>query len=283
MAITNVNVSSIVLDLPGLGTGGLRSATLPALAFADSAPPALGRFEAELQPGLSPQLLPWAMSLARDGGTEQAGALLEADVNRKLVRRLDWTGGSVTMLAFSPLDARVARQSFSLLLQWEVQTLKSNPGGGQQMPASPGKSKAWLTSNFKVDGLPFDSRGVSRVELPTVTLLPHSRGSGRSQVTALLPVLSNWQLQVAGPGLAPALAWVNKLADQGGVKPDNRFDLDIALMDTSLKTVLGNVTLKGCSLVRSQESALGSTDANALRTLTLVFSAQSLDLRASGK
>ena len=284
MAVTpTTSNNTLALELDGAMAGLLRSATLPALGFAEGAAPTVGRFEAEFQPAMSPGLLPFALSLGQPGGPASRGALVQADFNRKPMRRLDWTGAQVSMVAFSPLDARDSRQSFSVLLQWDVQTLKTTAEPGKQAMPSPGRAKAWVTSNFSVDGLPFSGRGVTRVELPTVTLLPQSGGVSREPARGMGAVCSNWQLEVSGPSLLEATAWVLALRDKGGVTAADRFDLQIQLLDNTMKTALGVVTLKGCNLLRYQDAPLGASNASGMPSATLTLSAQSLDLKASGR
>jgi len=73
--------------------------------------------------------------------------------------------------------------------------------------------------------------------------------------------------------------WVAKVIDDGTVTDADRIDFGIELLDSSLKSVLATITLRGCALTGYAEFELGVA-VERPANVALRFSVGDLDIKA---
>lgn len=268
------------LQMAGLGPHAVQAAAGPAV----HAPPATGRlvptpFDAEFALAGPSPLLDWALTLPRRRDTRADGAALVTDGTGQVVRRLDWTGGLLTELRLPTLDATAAKQPFTIGIAWLPEAMAPGAGGGNLGLPVLGKLKTLMLSNFRVTGLPFDGAGIGRVRLPTVRgqVVQHAGEDLRpSRLEAGGVELGTVDLEAGSAAGAGALrAWVHK-AWQSGAMP--ALDLQVELLDTTLRKVRATLALGGCRLTEYAESRLQATQ-ERLPMPALRFDVGSLDLK----
>ena len=219
-------------------------------------------------------LTEWALTLPRGKGAQPLdGAALVFDANNKLTRRVEWTQALVTELRLPELDA-TSRAAFSLGMTWLPSTVNYAKASGSTVTLAPVATtkKALLLSNFRVLGLPFDGRFVSRVTLPTVTATLAAQKPGYAQVDS-----GEVQVVMTSRSRDEALAWVQQVVADGQIADTEYLSLNIELLDAALKKVMLTVQLNGCSLLGYEESRLDPAQ-EALETVTLRFAVGKLDL-----
>ncbi len=277
--VVTTAAANVALELEGKFGAFVDKVSLPALLFPAAGPPTFGAFEARINVSTASALLDWAMSLVRRNGSEPAGAVLVANQNFDLQRRIDWSAGPVTELALDPLDAREGKKPFTINVKWQPSAVKHSKGSGKVGGGVAKKAKAWLCSNFRLTmgGLPFDGKRVSRVELPTVKSMGQPKIGARRLAPTPEVEFGPLRLTVSGPGVDEAFAWVQKVQDHGGVVAGDRFDLSIEMLDATLAKVLGTITVQGCTLQSWEEPAFESAN-GAVRMAVLSFAVQGLDL-----
>lgn len=271
--------ANVALELEGQFGAFVEKVSLPALQFPAAGQPTFGAFEARFNVSSASALLDWAMSLARRKVVEAAGAVLVANPNFDLQRRIDWSASALTELVLDPLDARDGKKAFAIDIKWQPSVVKHSKGSGKVNSGVAKKPKAWLCANFRLTtgGLPFDGKHVVRVDLPTVKSKgPAKLGERRPAVTPEVE-FGPLRLTVSGLGLDNAYAWVQKVQDHGGVLAGDRFDLSIEMLDPALAKVLGTITVQGCTLQSWEEPAFESAN-QAVRMAVLSFAVQGLDL-----
>lgn len=298
MALTSAGLANLcALELDGQFAGWLRSLQPPGYqvdtVVAPLGPGGAARLAANvhispmaaefdlIQPG---PMLDWALSLPRADGLPRAGAGLVFDHNRKLVRRIAWSEGLLTELRLPTLDA-ASKLPFSLGLSWLPGSVAYPKAGGETVPgASASRKKGPLLSNFRVQGLPFDGRWITRVALPTVTarLAEQTYGSSRPTHRFQDAVdLGELRLDIAAAGRDAALAWVGKTIADGVIADSEYLSLTIELLDATLKKVLASLTLSGCGLLGYAEDAIGGGTERA-PGVSLRLGVGHLDLKVSG-
>ncbi len=274
--------AQVALELEGNFGAFVDKLSLPALQFPAAGQPTFGAFEAKINVSNASALLEWAMSLARRKVAEVAGAVLVANQNFDLQRRIDWSAGPLTELVLDPLDAREAKKSFAIGVKWQPSAVKHSKGSGKINSGVVKKGKAWLCTNFRLTtgGLPFDGKRVVRVDLPTVKGKGLTKVGGRRPSVTQEVEFGTLRLTVSGLGIDDAFAWVQKVQDHGGVLAGDRFDLTIEMLDPTLAKVLGTITVQGCTLQSWEEPAYESGN-EAVRMAVLSFAVQGLDLVAT--
>ena len=173
--------------------------------------------------------------------------MLVANQNSELQRRIDWSTGPLTELAMDPLDARDGKKPFALDIKWQPSVVKYSKASGKVNSGVTKKAKAWLCSNFRLTpgGLPFDGKGVVRVELPTVKSKGQAKVGARRLSATPEVEFGPLRLTVSGVSVDEAFAWVQKVQQHGGVLAGDRFDLSIEMLDPTLAKVLGDDRLAG--------------------------------------
>jgi len=287
MATRTTNASRLAVELAGTLAAQVNSLQLPGYrveqVVVPTGPNASARLGAnvEITPldatfalTQSNALTEWALSLPRGRSAQPLdGAALVFDFNNKLTRRVEWTQALVTALRLPELDA-ASKATFSVGITWLPSTVTYAKASGAVVPLPPVSKtkKAPLLSNFRVLGLPFDGKLVTRITLPAVTATLAAQRPGYAQVD-----LGEVKLVMAARSRDEALAWVQKVVDDGQIADHEYLNLNIELLDAALKNVLLTVQLSGCALLGYEESRLDSAQ-EALGTVTLRFAVGKLDM-----
>lgn len=286
MAVTpSYSGNRAVLDLAGrisavaarLQPPGWNAAASPGserVAFTGFSP-----MSADFMPQAGDPLTEWAVALWRRQAEPRTGTAMLLDHDLQTTRRIAWTDGLPLQLALSTLDAG-SKQTFLATLQWQPATVDYPKPSGERVPVGTTKaSRRLLCSNFRLTGLPFDARTVSRVTLPTATARVSSDSTGpqRTPVRRVATVvLGELAIELGARDRDAALAWVRQTMADGQVGDTERLILAAELLDPSLKTVAARVRLGGCALVGAQESQFGSGE--TIEALTLRFIVGTVDV-----
>ncbi len=294
MATTTTRTSTLVLELDGTAAGRLNSFQ-PASLRVDAAPAgaepqtvlrpgvqvALGEMAAEATLGEPGPLLDWVQELLAGKLVAHAGAVVQADFNLIQRRRIGFDGAWLSALAWPVLDAAVSRAPFTLDLRWLAERVDDKPASGKLKAVAISKRKALLTSNFRVQGLPFGGAAVQRVELPDVTVPRRLDTAGVHREPRLPPgppQLGELVLAIGARDADAARQWVHKLVADGRVDLPEGLALQVEMLDPALKTVLASIQLDGCLLRGLDEDPLGS-GTDRLSGLTLRFAVAALALK----
>ena len=238
----------------------------------------LGEFKASQSVSGAGGLLDWALSVLRPAPVAANGAVVLADANFQARRRIDFTGSHITEVRFPALDASL-KQAFSVDVKWQPTTMAFSKATGAVLLPKAGKRKAWMCANFRVGGLPFDARFVTKVQLPTITT-QLSAASGRKKAGVASVSLGEVVIEVAASGIDGALDYVNKVADDGLLTDAEFFDFSIELLDPSLSKTLATLVFGGCGLLRALSPKEGSAS-EAIKKFTLGFSVERFDLKVA--
>lgn len=289
--VVNRPGGAVFLELDGQPAGVLRSAQPPSLQVeitalstgADgrerrAARVAYGALDAAADLAEPGPLVDWLQAAIAGDLSPRTGALLVADMNHKVRRRIAFRGAHLTALIWPALDATDGKQPLTVALRALVDGVDELSGDGKT-PPMPGRRKTPLTGNFRVVGLPFDGAAVSRVLLPTlqVAWVGDRAGGRRPERRLASRQLGPLSLTVTARQADAARAWVRKLAADGLVDEAEVLSLQVELLDAALKKVLVSVQLDGCLLLGMDEDALGGTD--RLPGLTLRFDVAGMSFR----
>lgn len=283
MATSSTHSSSnFALELGGQSAGWLRSVEPSPLNLVPGSRPRqprrlqIGEFWASYALSEADAVLDWMQSvLDRREAQPQSGAVVYANTAFKPVRRVDFSGALITEIRFPTLDG-ASKLPFEVQFKWLPGTVSfSKPVHAAALPAA-GKRKAWILSNFRFLGLPFDGSSVTRVQLPALaaTVLP---GAGRKPPRHDSIQWGELVVEVSTRGEDALLEWVNKIIDDGKLVDAEFLDLSVEMLDPSLKKTLATLALGRCGLLRVAHARNTAGDTQ-LRTITLTFSVERLGL-----
>ena len=286
MATRTTTTSKPVIELAGKLAGTVSSLQLPGyrvdkvMVPAGPNRPAHGVAQVSITPldaafnlTQSNALTDWVLSLPRGGQAQPLdGAALVLDFNNKLTRRVEWTEALVTELRLPELDA-ASKVAFSVGVSWLPSTVSFAKASGEVIALPPiSKTKALLLSNFRVQGLPFDGKFVSRISLPTVTATVAAPKPEYAQMN-----LGEVRLVLSAISRDSALAWVQQVVADGQIADKEALSFSVELLDAAFKNVRLTVQLGGCALLGYEESRLDAAQ-EASATVTVRFSVGKLDM-----
>jgi hypothetical protein len=217
-------------------------------------------------------LVDWLQAAVAGTLPPHDGALLVADVNFNVQRRIEFRGARLSGLAWPVLDAAAGKQPVTLALRWLADSADDVPPAGKLVRAA-GKRKAPMAANFRVGGLPFDGAAVTQVGLPelTVAWVSDRVGGVRPGLQLASRQLGPLTLVVSARQAEAARSWVRKLVSDGAIEEAEGLTLQVDLLDATLKKALVTVQLNGCLLVGMDEDTLDATAAERPPGLTLRF------------
>jgi len=196
-------------------------------------------------------------------------------------RRIEWSQGLLTELRLPELDA-TSKSFFTIGLTWQPEEIRFAKASSDMGASRPGKSKTILLSNFRLIGLPFDASAVIRVALPAVRakIEVETIGTQRLPQRHVAGVdLGEVRLEIGARSADAVRDWVVKVINDGTVTEGEQIDFGIELLDSSLKSVLATITLRGCALTGYAEFEL-ATAAERPANVALRFSVGDLDIKA---
>lgn len=286
--------SKLHLELDGVAAGPLRSLQPPGYRVDRIDAPrsgtvvraggavTLGEMAVEFSPDQPGPLRDWAQRFAGGDLSPQQGVAQVLDHNFALRRSLAFEDGEITQLRLPALSASDARTPLLLGLAWRVQALRDSVGDGRRItPATKGRTKAKLASNFRVTGLPFDGAGITRVGLPLLRRIDPAGEPRRLALRAGALDPGELSLGVGGRSREKALAWVQQVVADGRLDDAERLDLGVELLDATMKHALLTVKLSGCRLLACDEPLIEpATD--AVPSLALRFAVGAVALKFSG-
>lgn len=261
----------LALELGGSIAGVLKTARAPNQSF-EGGDLRLGEFEASFMVGGSSALVEWALSIARGEGAVKSGAVIVAEYDLDVRRRIEFDGGVVTGMALPRLVASEAKKQFAIGLKWQPQQVDHLAGSGKLGGgAGLAKQKSLMTNNYRLLGFPGESDFVVAIDLPTVT----RKGGGKGKPIAEISPLS---IEFAGRSQDSVYKFVRKVMDDGKLSGGERLDLQVQILDANGNEVMATVSLGGCGL-RSYGEGEITANADAAPTLKLAFDVDSVDLR----
>ena len=241
----------------------------------------LGEMAAEVDLAAPGPLLDWLRRSLDGSQASRSGAVVLSDANLVQRRRIAFERAWLSALTWPVLDAAAARMPFTLGLRWLAERVDDQPASGKAGPVAASKRKAMLTSNFRVQGLPFGGAAVLRVQLPDFMLQPPQDKPGilrdvRPQAGTVQ--LGELVLAIGARDADAARQWAQALVADGRVDLAEGVALQVEMLDASLKNLLATIRLDGCLLRGLDEDPLDS-GSERLPGLALRFAVAAVGLK----
>jgi hypothetical protein len=260
----------LALELGGVAAGPLRSALPPSYriervaaakprsrAAPVRASVTLGELAADADLGIDGPLVAWLNTLMAGKPEPVDGVVRVLDARAIERRRFEFSDALLTEIR-PPVLSASDRQPITLALKWRAARVATSAGSGQVVKGTVAGRKALTRANFRVQGLPFDGRFISRVELPSFSLQP----ADDTDLRKARPQLEIGEL-VLGLGARSTdevLGWVRQQIEADPPGGTALPLLAVEILDAALKNVLATWTLSGCSLRGCDEARIDSTN-----------------------
>jgi hypothetical protein len=184
---------------------------------------------------------------------ELSGAIVFADFNMQVMKRLDFTGAVLTGIALPALDAREGKSPFTLTLTLQPRQTKMARSGGRLPALATGKNRQALCSNFRLNIEGLDLMRITRIEGLT---LVRKRAGGSVECSDLV-------FTIPENGSTSVENWFQDSVLNGSGKEQNA---RLEILSPDFKTVLVTINLRGVGILRLGIGATAS-GAEAIRTL----------------
>jgi hypothetical protein len=209
--------------------------------------PLIGDARLTLSISESGPVFDWVAEAMRGTAVAKDVAIILANQDYKVTRRVEMRSCLITEINFPALDAG-DKSSFQVGLILQPEDVASVKGSGVVVSSLPPKTKGWRASNFRVTLPWFDPRYVTRVELPKVTIkvATETHGSFRLPTRHYAAIeIKGLRTTHASQGIEAAEDVVTKLFADGVVDDSERGDITIEILDQTLRTVLATFTAAG--------------------------------------
>jgi hypothetical protein len=261
---TGYNISNVFLEIDGKPGGSLSSFTPPTYEVEEikqalgpggetkimTGNPKIGRGTATFPISEAGALFDWVASALRKNSVEANLAVILADQNYQVKRRVDYAGCMITSVEFTALDVRDGKKPLEVTFTFESEIMKFAKGSGKVQPTLAKKAKIWLASNFEATIPGIDAKFVTGIELPKFTAKIAEENVGMHR----LPTrhYASWEVEglkvgFSSQGFDAAQELAVKVI-QDGVLTDEEFtDIRVNIRDQTMTTVLGTFTAKFCA------------------------------------
>jgi hypothetical protein len=213
----------------------------------------------------------WAASLWRKSVLEQDAAIVIANSNYEVQRRVDFYGCLVTGVEWKPFKASDGKTQFEMTCKFKPTTMKFVPGDKSKLQGTKGdKAKAWMTANFRVDIPGLDATSFTSAELPKVEVKQAEEYYGHQRYPERIyssVSFGDAKFEVAHRGQQVLTDLAIRILQDGHCDESEERDGTVTALDQSLKRELGTFTLKGMGLKKLELPKLeGNKEANVFST-----------------
>lgn len=215
--------------------------------------------------GMDSVLWDWVGHMVDRDPMSMDGAIIFADMDSNVVRRMEFKNALLSEVSFPALDA-ASNEAGLLTIKFRPESTALKPPGGKLLNLALAKQKTWLASNFRLQVGDLPCTRVNKIEALTIKQqIMEFREGGDAGTVHLLPgklefpnLVATFSALDLGPWQAFfddfVLAGNNGQADEIGGKLD--------LMEPDLKTVLATLEFFHLGIFRlapEEVEPLGST------------------------
>lgn len=226
----------------------------------------------------------WMLALPRKQIVAQSGSVLVATRSRVVTRRIDWTEGLVTSIAFRKLSAD-GKKPLMVDFEWEVTTLDFKEGAAlakaagkkpSALPPAPSETTP-ATSQFSVRGVP-GAEWITDIELPTAKMVRGTYGSKRVLPVSAAVDYGDLKVTFAAAARGTLSKHVKKMTADGLLGADELFDCEIDVLDSTLGKAVATIQLFGCGLRSYADGKLEANDEAGPKPV-MTFSVERFDVK----
>lgn len=193
--------------------------------------------------GMSAVFWDWVGQMVDGDSVRKNGAIVLADVDYNVVRRLEFQNALITEVGLPALDA-ASKDAGLLTIRFRPESTMLTPGSGKLTDASLAKPKPWLVSNFRLEVGTLPCSQVDKVEELTIKQKVVEYRDGTDGQVRLLPGKLEFPNLVPTFSALDAGPWLDFFEDfviQGNNGQAEELGGNLELLAPDLKTVLARL------------------------------------------
>lgn len=236
-------MGSLALELNGSSVGFLRGAEggdvraeviTQAMGWFPKkqlAQPTVEDLKLELGPDMDKAVYDWIAASWKGNFSLANGAVMQVNYDSNVLARREFSSASVVGTTIPALDASSKDPGY-LMLAIHPESVRMTKGGGTVSPTLGGRSRPWITSNFRVDIPGLDCSRIKKVGGFTVTIQP--KGSIQ---------FPNLKLTMAESSAESWIAWHKSFVVDGLNGDNSEKDGAIIFLAADMGTEIGRISL----------------------------------------
>ncbi len=193
---------------------------------------------------MSGEVYAWIRETLSGNGSRKNGAVIMADYQGQIVKRIDFYNARITEIIFSPFDAS-SKSTGMIKLKLSCDFSRESQPGGSIARAAGTKQKAWTQNNFrlKIDGLEAALTRVTRIESLTIRQMISKDMNGNPRFPTETTYVDALNLSVVLPeeDAAPLKQWMGTVAEKNG---------SIEVLSANMQETLFTLNLSNIGLIR---------------------------------
>jgi len=202
--------------------------------------------------GSCQHLLDWVASVWQKNCQEMDAAVMLADQNYKVKRRIDMMGCLISGIEFPAFDAKDGKKHLEVTCKWKPERITYAKAGGETLQSELSKkAKNWMVNNFMVTIPGIDCQYVTKFEPSKLTpkIADEAHGAFRLPTRHYAAIdISSIKVEFAGPAFDQVKDMAVKVIQDGIIKEEEYLDITVDMYDQSMKNVLGTFTFIGCGM-----------------------------------
>ncbi len=214
--------------------------------------------------GMDAAFWEWVANMVGGEPVQKDGAIVMADANSNVLRRLEFKNALITEVSFPALDA-ANKEPGLMTVKFQPELTSVKPGAGKLAGGATAKQKLWVTSNFRLNIGSLPCARTSKVEALVIKQkVTEYRDGGEGTVHLLPGRLEYPNLVITFPAV-DGTAWQSYFEDfilNGNNGNDHELGGTLDLMGPDLKTVLARLQFLNLGIFRLALAEIDPSNTN---------------------
>ncbi|MEO8539168.1 MAG: phage tail protein [bacterium] len=217
--------------------------------------------------GMDAVLWEWVGRMVSGDPARKNGAIVMADAEFNVIRRMEFNNALLTEIALPTLDA-ASKEAAQMTIKFRPESTRLTPGTGKLAGAVAAKQKAWLSSNFRISIGDLPCGRVSKIEALAIKQKVTEYREGGEGTIRLLPgrlEYPNLVLTFAATDGSQWQAFFDDFVLNGNNGNDNELGGTLDFMGADLKSVLARLQFLNLGIFRLAPAEIDPSSSNIQR------------------
>lgn len=209
----------------------------------------------------------WVGTMVKGNPVRKSGAIVMADANFNVIRRMEFKDALITEVSLPTLDA-ATNDVAQMTIKFRAESTSLKPGTGNLAGGVAAKQKAWLPSNFRIRIGDLPCGRVSKIEALAIKQQVTEYREGDDNTIRLLPGQLEYPNLVLSFSAMDSSAWQAFFDDfvlNGNNGDDDELDGTLDLMGSDLKSVLARLHFLNLGIFRLALAEIDPSNTNIQR------------------
>ena len=217
--------------------------------------------------GMDAAFWEWVGNMVSGAAVHKDGAIVMADANSNVLRRLEFKGALITEVTLPALDA-TSKEPGLMTIKFQPESTVLKPGAGKLTGGATAKQKLWVTSNFRISIGNLPCAHTNKVEALTIKQKVTEFRQGGDATIHLLPgrlEYPNLVITFSSLDGGPWQSFFDDFVLNGNNGDDHELAGMLEVMGPDLKTVLARLQFLNLGIFRLALAEIDPSNTNIQR------------------